>query len=362
MKALSLIVILALIPAGRALADTGAPPMNAQAPAPVDPEDLGAATPAVADEPEDERSVLGFGARIDLAFQGGDPAEQGFSLPSVRLTAFGHAASFFGYRLSLGQTREFSTVALPQILPVEAYFHVDSDQHGRGRLPTLRLTAGLFTPTLSPWWTPDLSALDVPDYALVHREVFIGRDLGAEVETEIFPDRLHVAVGVFNGIGPIATNSNNSRAYTGFVRGGVPVGELAVLVGAGGYLLSQSAPGNINFRKAWGGSAFLGIEWRSRGALLGVEVVGGDFEDNLRTVLARGAAALAFSPEFWSMRLFTRYESLSPAPSTGKALRRFQIGPVYHPYPPLKAFFIFQIEDSNDGRIQSGMLRVRLDV
>lgn len=105
-----------------------------------------------------EREQLAVSARFDLAFLTGNSVTQGFSLPSLRVSIYGDVTSILSYRVSVGQTREFTSALLPQLIPVEAYMDLGSSDT-RSKESRFSIRVGMFTPSQNPFWTPDLSDL-----------------------------------------------------------------------------------------------------------------------------------------------------------------------------------------------------------
>ncbi len=304
--------------------------------------------------------VLAFGVRFDAAFSGGNPTSQGFSLPSVRLTAFGEPSPFLKYRLSAGQTREWSGLVIPQLTPVEAYVRIDAEKLGG---PPLSLAAGMFTPSLNPWWTPDLSDVAIPDYGAVHKAMLISRDLGAELTYSAVPGRLEVALGVFNGSGIITTNTNNARLYSFFTRGAIPVEDFVVSFGAGGYTFTQASRGTVNFKSNWTGDVFLSFHWKAMGATLWADMIFGSFEDAYRKAEPFGGSLVGQITVIEGVKAYARYESLRNSPTaSGGTLTQLQIGPLIEPADALKIFVLYQTTTVAGAVEESGQIRLRLNI
>lgn len=308
-----------------------------------------------------ETSLLNVGVRFDSQFIGGDPTQQGFSIPSARLTASGDATSYLSYRFSVGQTREFTSLSLPQLMPVEAYVQASN-------LPTgvvdsgsrVSLTMGLFTPSFNPWWTPDLTYLYIPDYAASHRMLFITRDIGAEITFAPLSDRVEFAIGAFNGNGIQSPNTNNARAFTGMARAAIPLGPVRWMLGAGAYQYSQSSRGSVNFRTQWTADLYTAFDYAPAGISLCGEVFLGEYEDSTRMLSPRGAAGMVTVGIVSWLKLFARYETLKSAPVTGLGVRHFQAGPLFEPTPYLKIWGLYETTDTGGGPESLGLIRVRL--
>lgn len=310
-----------------------------------------------------DQQLLLVGLRLDAAYSGGGSVSQGFSIPSVRLTAWGQAGDLISYRFSLGQTREFSSVLLPQIMPVEAFIDFNSatamDWDPKSRL-TLRL--GLFTPTFNPWWSPDLAdiPMPIPDYQETHRALFLARDIGAEVQFEPIAQRLMFHVGLFNGSGIFSLNTNNSKAFTAGVRGNILFGPVKWTLGFSAMLHEQADPTSVNFRSDVVGNLFTSLElpgsdWRLTG-----EVFGGELNDSVRTAYPWGAAGTLFVPVVSGVRLFTRAEALRSSGIGNGFVRNAQIGPILELHKAAHAYLFYQYLDQGGSIENLGWLRLRL--
>lgn len=332
-----------------------------------------AARPAVEAHPKEaaastseaitESPLLVVSARIDAAFSGGDPAVQGFSIPSVRLSASGNAAPNVGYRLSLGQTREYSSQLVPQVIPTEAFIRLDSVPRAEAASrPHASFSLGMFTPSLNPWWTPDLGDLNVPDYQGTHRALLLSRDVGAELSLVPVPDRLEIAIGAFNGNGIVGLNTNNAKAFTAFLRAGQPIGPWKIIAGAGGYVSSQSNVGSVNYRSEAIADVFLSVELSVIGLELNIEGFGGKYEDSRGKLSPMGGAGTITLGTDW-LKAFGRYQSLTSAPTATGVLKQFEFGPMYQPFPSLRIFGLYQSVDTGTGSLESsGTLRMRLTI
>lgn len=275
------------------------------------------------------REVLTFGLRFDTSFSAGSPAQQGFFIPSSRLSAYGVLSDWVSYRFSVGQTREFSTVLLPQLLPVEAFLNLSDFSREQGEAdPMLSWKVGLFTPSFHPNWTKDLSDLDLPDYGESHKALFMARDIGTELSYEFSPRGMKLGIGAFNGNGIVSMNSNNSKAFTAFVQNSAMVGEFRLTLLASGYALFQSSRGSINYRSRMVGMVSLLTEWEPLNLSANLDFFGGTFEDSMRSLNPSGwAASVSVGIEPW-MRVWGRVEILSnPPESATNPTQHFQIGP-----------------------------------
>lgn len=307
-----------------------------------------------------DKHLLLFGVRMDAAYNGGGVVAQGFSIPSVRLTAWGNAGDLISYRLSLGQTREFSSVLLPQILPVEAYIDLNSasalDWDSQSRL-TFRM--GLFTPTFNPWWTPDLADLPLPDYNETHRALFLSRDMGAEAIFEPIANHLSFHVGFFNGSGIFSLNTNNSKAFTAGVRGMFSVGSSKVQIGLSALSRQQADPTSVNFRSDIVTNLYASIE-HPTGIKLSAEAYSGELNDSVRTAYPFGGAAILQLPVYRGIRLFTKAEILRNSGSGTGFIRNGQIGPVFELHKAVNAYVFYQYFDNGTSVENMGWLRIRL--
>lgn len=325
------------------------------------------ATPAPAPIPESPstkpRELLNFGLRIDSSLSEGGPTDQGFSIPSVRLTGFGDVTDNLNYRLSLGQTREFSSAQLPQILPVEAY--VDFISAKKTDIDSSRLDwkGGMFTPSFNPWWTPDLSDIEMPDYLDTHRALFLSRDIGTELSYEFRPEGFKIGAGAFNGDGIVALNTNNSIAFTGFARELVHLAEEVTMeVGVSAYTLHQSSSGSINYKEDWAGDLYVDFNVTS----IGLHVMGegflGNFQDSISNYNSQGGSlSVSLSLLEW-LKVFGRFETLNEDPSNqGAYLNHFQIGPILKLDEAFKIYSFYEYYDHGDGNIENSFqIRARL--
>jgi hypothetical protein len=318
------------------------------------------ATPTTTDIKESEAAavppLITLGARIDALFSEGLPTQQGFSIPSVRLSADGEVSKTIDYHLWFGETREFSTALLPQIMPVEAAIEW---------LPFARFTwrVGMFTPFFDPWWTPDLSDLEIPDYSLVQSAVLLSRDIGTEMVYEIIPRYLTASIGAFNGNGILSLNTNSSRAFTASLRSSFNiVPEFIVSVGASAYTLSQSTLGAVNYRSTSIADCFMTLEFPALGFEVTGEVLGGAYQDSMNSTSPFGGVVLAFLDLTPSIKMFARGEVLNGNPN-GDAypLRQLQVGPIIKLDKALSAYIFYDYLEPGDGSsVSSGEIRLRL--
>jgi hypothetical protein len=316
---------------------------------------------AAPNEAEVPPELLQLGARIDVSYLAGDPIQQGFFIPSVRLTASGSVASWIDYRLSLGQAREFSSVLLPEIVPVEAYLNLNSGPEPGGLSPRFNWRIGMFTPWFNPWWTPDLSDLPIPDYNEIHKEAFLSRDIGTQLSFQVIPDRLEVAAGAFDGTGILGMNTNNARAFSAFVRGISPLGRSRLQLGSGAYSFAQSSPGTVNYKSDWVHDVFLQLDLGYWDATLSVDGFYGQFQNSAGSARPLGFSGTLIVGIIDGLKLFTRGETLRNPPSVSGAIRHVQVGPLLDLNRALKIFTLFDYLQLVDGSVQSSaMVRLRL--
>lgn len=308
--------------------------------------------------------LLTVGARLDTSFSGGGAIQQGFSIPYFRLSAYGEAGKNIDYRLTLGQTREYSSAILPQMLPVEGYVDLATNPPREGETREgldVRLRAGMMAPLYNPWWTPDLGELPMVEYHETHRALFVAREIGAELAVRPMGEKLTLAVGAFNGSGIVSLNTNNSKAFTTHVHGAFPVGGMKVGVGASVYLSEQSVPGAINYKKSSLVDYFTYLDILSLGVRLSVDAFATTFEEPSRTIRPNGFAAMANVRVYSWLSIFCRWESSTDSPLSGK-IRNFQIGPTAELSDYVKAFFIYQSLTANGSDQRMLQARLRLNI
>ncbi len=293
-------------------------------------------------EVESESNPVQVGLRMDAAYHAGGLSIQGFSLPSVRLTVWGQAAEWIDYRFSAGQTREWSSALLPQLMPVEGFVDLKTAKlDGASGAFGAKLRLGLFTPSFNPWWSPDLTDLPIPDYQTSHSLLFIGRDLGAELSFEPVPQQLTFFAGAFNGNGVFAQNTNGARAFAVGVKGGFFVQEKKLSVGLSGLLREQADPSSVNFRSDSTGNLYAVLESPESTFKLGAELIFGSLNDSTRSASPFGGAFTLLLP--WSNQLdfFARAEWLGGSGNGNGTIKSFQAGPVLHLHPSLKVFGLY---------------------
>lgn len=308
--------------------------------------------------------LLTVGVRVDTSFTGGGAIQQGFSIPSVRLSAFGEAGKNVDYRLSLGQTREFSTALMPQLLPTEAYIDLATNPPREGAErdgADLRLRTGMMAPLFNPWWTADLGDLKMIDYHETHKAIFVSRELGAELAFRPLGENLTLAVGVFNGSGIVSQNTNNAKAMSAHIHAIIPLGSVKLGIGNGSYYSEQSTPGSINYKKSWISDFFLYLEITSIKALVAVDAFASHFEDPTRAMSPNGSAVMAIVPLASWISAFGRLESASDSFLNGK-IQNLELGPMLELSDYVKAFFMYQALTANASSERSVQVRLRLTI
>jgi len=310
--------------------------------------------PSTADD-----ELLNLNLRFDGSFFAGNGGIEGFALPSYRVSLFGKVAPRIRYRMSLGQVREFSTALLPQIVPVEAFAVFAA---GDPKRPTATVTAGLFSPSIVPWWTPDLSDLPLPDYASVHRAMLIGREMGAELSVAAIPGYLEAAVGFVNGTGIFGTQSGSTRAVTAMIRSAFGSPHFRVMVGAGGYHLAMGSSGSPNFRSQNVLDAFFQFRIPSAGVTLGGDAIFGWYEDAFRTLNPSGGNLFLLVDISETFEAYARYEFLDHWWGDTPSFRRLEFGPIVRVATGTKLFLLLRNVTSNGASEGGGEVRLRLQL
>lgn len=319
-------------------------------------------TPAVEKKEQSPTNTLGMNLRIDTSYSGGGSVYQGFTVPSIRLSGFGNIGRHLNYRLSLGQTKEFSTASLAQILPVEAYIVFNVNPIDTDPSSNLRFKAGLFSPTFNPVWTPDLSYLNIPDFNETHRALFLSREAGAELIYEPFKKWLEIGLGAFNGTGIFAQNTNNAKAFTAFLKLNIQMQSWLLSIGTGDYILKQATEGSVNYKSAWVSDAFLTVEVPTLKAQLTLDVFTSQFEDSVRTINpVGGSALLTFGINNW-LGIFGRYEYATKSPVLGGCIRQFQLGPEIYFDDNVKSFITYSRQEVGGAEDRTLMVRLRLNI
>ncbi len=289
--------------------------------------------------------ILQVGLRTDVAFSAGRATDQGFSLPSLRVNFTGEVARQFDYKLSLAPSREFSSVLIPQVLPVDAWILFRNSTRADA---TLLWRVGMFAPTLSPSFSPDLADLPIPDYAATHRATLLFRELGTELTLRPTPE-LEFTAGVFNGSGIVALNTNNAKAFSGAAIVHIGLGDDSELrFGVSGYASRQSDSGSVNFISNTIGSAFVALHL-GESTELGLDIVSGRLQDASRSEAVFGlvgSALVGISP--W-LKAYFRGEGIRYSPVIDPRMNRLQLGPVIEPMKNLRLFVFYEHSDDSTG-------------
>jgi len=349
------------IPESAPLQQENSIPTKAKPQTPSSPDSMEAESKISVEQPQPTNS-LGFNVRIDAAYSGGGAVYQGFSIPSVRLSGFGEIGKNLNYRLSLGQTREFSTASLAQVLPVEAFVVLSVNPNIVETKTNLRLKAGLFSPSFNPIWTPDLSYINVPDFNETHRALFLGREAGAEAIFEPFKNWVEIAVGAFNGTGVFAQNTNNANAFTAYLRLNIPFQSWTMFLGTGNYFLTQASVGSVNYKSTRVNDVFFGVEIPDRNTQLYIDGFTSDFEDSVKNIKpVGGSAVLNLGINKW-LGLFGRYEYSSHSPILSGCVRQFQAGPEIYFDPSVKSFINYTELETGGTKERSLSVRLRVNI
>jgi len=311
--------------------------------------------------PAQSSPILIMGLRLDTLYALNGVIDQGFSIPMLRVIASGSVSPLLSYRIALGQSREFSSVLLPQLIPVEAFVDVGRVAEG-GHAESEQLLGwrlGMFSPSLNPWWTPDLGISRIADYGQLHTSLLLNRDVGTEVTISAFSEG-HIKLGYFNGSGIYNLNTNNSKAITGLVTKAIKFdGETRLWLGISGYSVFQSVQGSVNFRSNWISNLYARLEWEN--AQIGLEILGGEFQDNLRLVQPLGIAGICDIPMASGLNLFGRFETGTQMPEGGN-LNHFQLGPKLSWDSSVQLFLFYDYLENYLGRQNSGQFRLRITI
>lgn len=306
--------------------------------------------------------LLTVGVRIDSGFSGGGAVQQGFSIPSLRLSAFGEGGTNIDYRVSFNQTREYSSALMPQMVPTEAYIDLATNppRDGAPREGSdLRLRTGMMAPLFNPWWTPDLGDLAMPDYHETHRALFTAREIGAELALRPWGETLTIAAGAFNGSGIISLNTNNAKAFSGHAHAVFRLGGIRLGGGNGTYYAEQSAPGAINYKKNWVTDFFVYVELLSLRAIIALDGFSSYYEDPTRSVSPAGVAVMAQIPVRDWISAFGRWEYANDSPLDGE-IQNMQVGPMLNLSQYVKGFVTYQAQTSGGADQRSVQVRLRL--
>ncbi len=287
-------------------------------------------------------SSLNVKARFDAAFSGGEPTNQGFTIPHFYLGVDGVASSWMTYRLSVSPAREYSSALLPNLVPTEAFFRITSEtQNQLNKKPNVALNFGLFSPNLNPLWTPDIGELWIPDFFVGQRLLFLNREIGIEFSASPVPDRIEVSAGYFNGNGVFGFNTNNSRALTGFARWMIPIDGWRFSVGGGGFHFTQGTAGSTNYRSNYILNPFVGLDYEPLTLNFAIEGWLGNYED---VSVRRQPKGVVLSLRMGHPRLqgFIRYSNLASTPTLLGHLLELHSGIISEPFPHLKLFLYYQ--------------------
>jgi hypothetical protein len=218
----------------------------------------------------------------------------------------------------------------------------------------------MLTPHFNPWWTPDLADLPLPDYNETHRSLFLSRDIGAEAIFEPFSPHLAFFVGLFNGTGIFALNTNNAKAITAGVRGKFSLGSAQFQVGLSTLSRQQADPASVNFRSDFLGNLYASVEWPESGVRVCAETMGGELNDSVRTAFPFGGAGILQFPLYQGISWFTRAEVLRNSGSGNGLIQSAQIGPLLELHKTTHAYLFYQYLDSGGSVENAGWLRLRL--
>ena len=291
-----------------------------------------------------------IGARVDASFSAGGPVEQGFQVPSLRLWTSGMLSQLIGYKIALGPTREFSSVMLPQIIPVEAYTLVGGDLQG---ISGTYLRVGMFRPITNPWWSADLGSSPIPDYFLTHRAIFFSNDVGVEAAFEAIPGFAQVVLGAMNGNGIFSLNTNSTKAMTFQFKGTLPIGSAKLIFGGGAGRLLQSSEGSISFKNNWYANLFASFD--SEAVKLGIDTTKAEYRDSFVSLQPTGSAAWLSVRLIEDCRAFLMIENMGPMPTQGNILFHVQAGPSFAYKKGLQVFVYY------DGRVTTSTSSERED-
>ena len=313
--------------------------------------------------PSKPTQTLGMSLRVDGAYSGGGAVYQGFSIPSIRISGFGDVGKYLNYRLSLGQTREFSTATLPQLLPVEAYVVFNVRPEDGDSVSNLKFKAGLFSPSFNPLWSPDLTDVNMPDFNETHRALFLSREAGAEIIYEPFKKYLELALGAFNGTGVFAQNTNNSKAFTAYLKISVPIGSDCIFsLGTGNYILKQSNEGSVNYKSVRVSDGFAGIEILSVKTKLMIDAFTSQFDDSVKGINPMGGSIVFNLGLGRYFGLFAKYEFATKSPVLSGKIRQLQAGPELYFDENVKAFVTYAELEAGGTTDRSMMIRLRLSI
>jgi hypothetical protein len=314
------------------------------------------ASPAAQADETAGAQMLAVGLRTDVGFSAGRPTDQGFSLSGLRLNISGEVARYFDYKVSLAPSREFSSVLVPQVLPVDAWVQFrDAGRSSWKSEATFLWKVGMFAPTLNPTFSADLSEVPVPDYAHSHQALLLFRELGSEITWRPVPGVVDLSLGVFNGSGIVSLNTNNAKAFSGsaVVHVGVDSGSTLDL-GVSAYSARQSDSGSVNYLANTVGDLFASLHF-GEVSVLSLDVASGRLQDSSRSVGVVGVTASAFVGLSPWLRAYFRAEALRYSPSIEPKLNRVQLGPAFDPARAIRLFLYYEHEDDGTGASENAI-------
>jgi hypothetical protein len=222
------------------------------------------------------------------------------------------------------------------------------------------IAAGLFAPSLVPWWTPDLSDLPIPEYASVHRALLLGRELGTELTVAVVPGSVEASVAFVNGTGIFGSQSGATRAVTGMVRAAFGTPAIRVMLGAGGYHLAVGTSGTPQFRQQAVVDAFLQLRFPRFRVMLGADAIFGQYTDAFRELAPSGGNVFLLANVASWADVFGRYEFLDRWWGDTPSFRRVEAGPVFRLDPGVRLFVLVAHEEAEGRGELGGEARLRL--
>ncbi len=302
-------------------------------------------------EQQGERREPRLEASADWQYSTNGPVQQGYSLPRLYVGVRGEFTPGIEYRFATGEARESSSMQLPFLIPKEASLRIKDLGDG-----ATSLKVGLFRPWLNRYWSNGPGIF--PDYLATHSNILLSEQLGLE---GCYTGSIDVGLGMANGNGIVALNTNNSRAFYLFLRN--TSDPASVEWGMGAYSFQQSAVGSANFRNNWVANGYVSFQIPSMGVRLGGEASWGAFSDTDSDYFIHAWAAFVFLP-FLGSDLMVRAEVLDNTPSFGgRTLKQVQLGPVFRPVPSLSVFLTEQYTEPGvtAGELTT-FLRLRADL
>jgi hypothetical protein len=324
------------------------------------PKEVGESAPAIDKiTPTIEEKKLSWGLRLDSAFSGGDPDMQGFYLPSFRI--HGQAKIFDGAQLSIamGQTRDFTSLYLPQIMPVEGVLTLSTKKLMQG--PELYWKLGMFIPYLNPRWSLDLADVNFPQYSRTQELTLPYSDIGTEVGFLSESKNVKISVGAFNGSGILSFNTNNTKLFTSNIEIEEDFAVFKILLGSGVFYHSQSVYGSSNYKSNWALDSYLEFRFLNSHLIVTGDYLLGRFEDSTRIVYPNGVAGTVTGYLVDQLALYTRLEYLKNSPSSlGGDMRTIQMGSILDFSKILRVFMYYTYLEEASGGTNSGQIRVRI--